>query len=116
MLLARFETEEVTNNRYHSRWYIEIKTYDEVYGYGCHTKRVYLYRNDVFTDMSKCLKKAWKHYYKEARKQEEKAGTTISVEVKAYIESEYGELHELSYYWLCEQMEYEEDLVRLGLL
>lgn len=117
MLLAKFENEEVLNNhKYHSRWYVEIRTYDEVYGLGYHSKKVYLYRNDDFTNMSKCLKKAWKHYCEEARKQEEKAGATISVEVRAYIESEEGELHELSNYWVYEQMEYEEDLVRLGLL
>lgn len=114
MLLAKYVDEEVLNNRkYHSRWYVEIKTYDEIYGYGCHTKRVYLYRNDVFTDMSRCLKKAWKHYTEEARKQEEASGYNISIEVKAYIESEEGELHDLSLYWVCEQMECEEDLESL---
>lgn len=117
MLLAKFENEEVLNNhKYHSRWYVEIRTYDEVYGLGYHSKKVYLYRNDDFTNMTTCLKKAWKHYTEEARKQEKASGYSISIEVRAYIESEEYELHELSNYWVCEQMEYEEDLVRLGLL
>jgi len=117
MLLAKYVSEEVLNNhRYHSRWYVEIRTYDEIYGYGCHTKRVYLYRNDDSTNMTACLKKVWKYYCKEARKQEEASGYSISIYVTAYIESEYGELHELSNHWAIEQMEYEEDLVRLGLL
>lgn len=112
MLLAKFENEEVLNNhKYHSRWYVEIRTYDEVYSFGgYYSKKVYLYRNDDFTNMTACLKKAWKHYLKEARKQEKASGYSISIEVRAYTESEYGELHELSIYWVMEQMECEEDL------
>lgn len=115
MLLAKWVDEEVLNNhRYHSRWYVEIRTYDEIYGLGYHSKKVYLYRNDDSTNMTTCLKKAWKHYLKDAMKQEEASGYSISVQVEAYIESEEGELHEFSNHWAIEQMEYEEDLVRLG--
>lgn len=114
MLLAKWVDEEVLNNhRYHSRWYVEVRTYDEIYGLGYHSKKVYLYRNDDFTNMPKCLKKAWKHYIEEARKQEEASGYTISIEVRAYIESEEGELHDLSLYWVMEQMECEERRFRV---
>lgn len=77
-----------------SRWYVEIfdGNYDVAF------KRIYIPCVDVNLDYGKCLKKLWKRICKMNRYMD-------NIFVFAYIESEDGELHDISSYWVNEELE-----------
>lgn len=96
-----------------SRWYVEIDEsaycsstgmdYSEI-------TRVYVYPNEYGCDISKCLKKVWRHYNKLAFEKMKEHDFRIEIVVNAYVESEYGEVNDISWYWICEKLEYEDEL------
>lgn len=96
-----------------SRWYIEIDESAYCSSTGMdysELTRVYVYPDCSHDcDIIKCLKKAWKHYNKLAYQKMKEHDFRIEVRVNAYIESEYGDVEDISWFWLCEQMEYEEE-------
>lgn len=76
-----------------SRWFVEIS--EDVYG-ATATQRVYIpCRSDV--NHVKCLKKLWKHYDKMFYMMD-------NINVSAYVESEDGELCDMSQRWIYEEM------------
>ena len=87
--------------KYKTRWYIQLWTsYLEV--------RIYLHRNDENTDMMKCLKKAWKCYWKRASKWNIKYPLD-PVNVDAIYEREDGDLSYIGQWWAMEDLYYREE-------
>lgn len=106
---------KVIKNGYNwcSRWYVEIErsAYCSFSGMDfSDIKRVYVYPNEYGCDISKCLKKTWKHYENLEFEILKSNNFSYNVDVRAYVESEDGEIHDISWYWVCEQVEYEEEL------
>lgn len=97
-----------------SRWYIEI--YESAYcsstGMDYEAKtRIYVYPDCSHDcDIIKCLKKVWKHYNKLAFQKMKEHDFRIEINVFASVETEDGSIEDLSWAWVCEQMEYEEEL------
>lgn len=76
-----------------SRWYVIIS--EEMYGAEA-SEIIYLPpMRDV--NYGKCLKKVWKHYWKMYEKMP-------NVSVWAIIESEDGECHDMSQFWIYEEL------------
>lgn len=97
-----------------SRWYIEI---DESAYCGCTCMdykaktRVYIYPDCSHDcDITKCLKKVWKHYRKLAYQKMKEYDFSITINVFAYTETEDGSVEDLSLWWWHEQLAYEEEL------
>lgn len=113
-MIREYNPDKVIKNGHDwcSRWYVEIEEsmYDSFY---CmdddYITRIYVYPNGE-SNATQLLKKVWKHYNKLAFQKMKECNFYINVEARAYIESEDGELHDLSQYWCYEQIEHEEEL------
>ena len=113
-MMREYNPDKVIKNGHDwcSRWYVEIAESDCGAFYGLdipYITRVYVYPYNE-SDTIRCLKKVWNHYNKLAFQQMKECNFCINVEARAYIESEDGELHDLSQYWCYEQIEHEEEL------
>lgn len=86
---------------FRTRWYILLWT-----PY-CETK-IYLHREDDDINMWKCLKKAWKHYWKQISEWNKK-NPYDPVNVDAVYEGEDGDISYPGQYWAMEDLYYREE-------
>ena len=95
-----------------SRWYVEYEEtmYDSYYDMDeCYITRIYVYPNGE-SNIVQQLKKVWKHYQKLGYKKMKEFNFHLDVSVRAFIESEEGEVSRPDIYWVNQQLEVMEEL------
>lgn len=88
-------------NEVKSRWYVEIVDDSMKCGFSAHRKIYLPICSNV--NYGKCLKKLWKRCNKIY-------ACIDNISIYAFIESEEdGELHDMSQFWMYEELEYREE-------